>query len=45
MLGKNQQGNDVTLKDIWPSDEEIDAVIKQSVKPEQYKKVYEPMLH
>ena len=44
-LGKDQQGNDVTLKDIWPSDEEIDAVIKQSVKPEQYKKVYEPMFN
>ncbi|MGO2129010.1 MAG: Fe/S-dependent 2-methylisocitrate dehydratase AcnD [Pseudoalteromonas prydzensis] len=45
VLGKDQQGNDVTLKDIWPSDEEIDAVIKQSVKPEQYKKVYEPMFN
>ncbi|WP_257326142.1 Fe/S-dependent 2-methylisocitrate dehydratase AcnD [Pseudoalteromonas rhizosphaerae] len=45
VLGQDQQGNDVTLKDIWPSDEEIDAVIKQSVKPEQYKKVYEPMFN
>ncbi|NMM39522.1 Fe/S-dependent 2-methylisocitrate dehydratase AcnD [Pseudoalteromonas arctica] len=45
ILGQDQQGNDVTLKDIWPSDEEIDAVIKQSVKPEQYKKVYEPMFN
>ena len=33
----------VTLKDIWPSDEEIDAVIAKSVKPEQFRKVYEPM--
>jgi hypothetical protein len=31
------------LKDIWPSDEEIDAVVKASVKPEQFRKVYEPM--
>ncbi|MBB1333186.1 Fe/S-dependent 2-methylisocitrate dehydratase AcnD [Pseudoalteromonas sp. SR44-5] len=45
VLGQDLQGNDVTLKDIWPSDEEIDAVIKQSVKPEQYKKVYEPMFN
>lgn len=45
VLGKDQQGNDVTLKDIWPTDEEIDAVIKQSVKPEQFKKVYEPMFN
>ncbi|QFU21924.1 Fe/S-dependent 2-methylisocitrate dehydratase AcnD [Shewanella eurypsychrophilus] len=43
VLGKDSQGNDVTLKDIWPSDEEIDAVIAQSVKPEQFRKVYEPM--
>ncbi|KTF13547.1 Fe/S-dependent 2-methylisocitrate dehydratase AcnD [Pseudoalteromonas sp. 10-33] len=42
-LGQDQHGNDVTLKDLWPSDEEIDAVIQQSVKPEQFKKVYEPM--
>ncbi|NNG44371.1 Fe/S-dependent 2-methylisocitrate dehydratase AcnD [Pseudoalteromonas sp. NEC-BIFX-2020_002] len=45
VLGLDQHGNDVTLKDIWPSDEEIDAVIKQSVKPEQFKKVYEPMFN
>ena len=43
VLGKDSQGNDVTLKDIWPSDEEIDSVIAQSVKPEQFRKVYEPM--
>ena len=43
ILGQDQQGNDVTLKDLWPTDEEIDAVIQQSVKPEQFKKVYEPM--
>ncbi|QBF84683.1 Fe/S-dependent 2-methylisocitrate dehydratase AcnD [Shewanella maritima] len=42
-LGKDAQGNDITLKDLWPTDEEIDAVIAQSVKPEQFKKVYEPM--
>jgi len=42
-LGVDQKGNAVTLKDIWPSDEEIDAVIARSVKPEQFRKVYEPM--
>jgi aconitate hydratase len=31
------------LQDIWPSDEEIDAVIEQSVKPEQFRNVYTPM--
>ncbi|MDP4489297.1 Fe/S-dependent 2-methylisocitrate dehydratase AcnD [Pseudoalteromonas piscicida] len=43
VLGRDQDGNPVTLKDIWPSDEEIDAVIKESVKPEQFRAVYEPM--
>ncbi|QPB85681.1 Fe/S-dependent 2-methylisocitrate dehydratase AcnD [Pseudoalteromonas rubra] len=43
VLGNDQEGNPVTLKDIWPSDEEIDAVIAQSVKPEQFRAVYEPM--
>ncbi len=43
VLGYDQQGNEIRLMDLWPSDEEIDAVIKQSVKPEQFKKVYEPM--
>ncbi|NGY06023.1 Fe/S-dependent 2-methylisocitrate dehydratase AcnD [Solimonas terrae] len=42
-LGLDQDGKPVTLKDIWPSDEEIDAVIKQSVKPEMFRKVYDPM--
>ncbi|ACA86774.1 Fe/S-dependent 2-methylisocitrate dehydratase AcnD [Shewanella woodyi] len=42
-LGTDSQGNEITLKDIWPSDEEIDAVVKASVKPEQFRKVYEPM--
>jgi len=43
VLGMDKEGNPVTLKDIWPTDEEIDAVVKSSVKPEQYRKVYEPM--
>lgn len=43
VLGHDQQGKPVTLQDIWPSDEEIDAVVAQSVKPEQFRKVYEPM--
>ncbi|MGO1892263.1 MAG: Fe/S-dependent 2-methylisocitrate dehydratase AcnD [Luteimonas sp.] len=43
VLGHDAQGNPVTLKDIWPSDEEIDAVVKASVKPEQFRRVYEPM--
>ncbi len=37
------EGKEIRLKDIWPSDEEIDAVVKAAVKPEQYRAVYEPM--
>ncbi|MCL1127242.1 Fe/S-dependent 2-methylisocitrate dehydratase AcnD [Shewanella surugensis] len=43
VLGTDSQGRDIRLKDIWPSDEEIDAVIAKSVKPEQFRQVYEPM--
>jgi iron-sulfur-dependent 2-methylisocitrate dehydratase len=43
VLGIDKQGQAVTLKDLWPTDAEIDAVIATSVKPEQYRKVYEPM--
>jgi aconitate hydratase len=43
VLGTDAAGKPVTLKDLWPSDEEIDAVIAASVKPEQFRKVYIPM--
>ncbi|APE06819.1 Fe/S-dependent 2-methylisocitrate dehydratase AcnD [Alteromonas sp. RW2A1] len=43
VLGIDNDGNPVTLKDIWPSDEEIDAIVAESVKPEHFRKVYEPM--
>ena len=36
-------GKEIRLMDIWPSDEEIDAVVRASVKPEQFRKVYIPM--
>lgn len=36
-------GQAIRLKDIWPSDEEIDAVVARAVKPEQFKRVYIPM--
>ena len=42
-LGYDKDGNPITLKDIWPSDEEIDALVAKSVKPEQFRKVYIPM--
>jgi len=36
-------GQAIRLKDLWPSDAEIDAVVKTAVKPAQYRAVYEPM--
>ncbi|MBX8511625.1 Fe/S-dependent 2-methylisocitrate dehydratase AcnD [Pseudomonas cichorii] len=36
-------GKEIRLKDIWPSDEEIDAVVQASVRPEQFRQVYIPM--
>ena len=43
VLGIDADGNSVRLKDIWPLDEEIDAVVAKSVKPEQFRKIYDPM--
>lgn len=42
-LGVDGDGNPVHLKDIWPDDAEIDAVVSANVKPEQYRQVYDPM--
>ena len=36
-------GKEIRLKDIWPTDEEIDAIVKSSVKPQHFRQVYEPM--
>ncbi|WP_028487612.1 Fe/S-dependent 2-methylisocitrate dehydratase AcnD [Thiothrix lacustris] len=43
VLGTDKDGNPITLKDIWPTDEEIDAIVATSVKPEQFKQIYIPM--
>ncbi|HEY4665533.1 MAG TPA: Fe/S-dependent 2-methylisocitrate dehydratase AcnD, partial [Comamonas sp.] len=37
------QGREIRLKDIWPTDEEIDTVARAAVKPAQFQAVYEPM--
>jgi 2-methylcitrate dehydratase (2-methyl-trans-aconitate forming) len=36
-------GKEIRLKDLWPSDDEIDALVAACVKPEQFRQVYEPM--
>lgn len=43
VLGTDQNGKPIKLKDIWPSDEEIDEIVSASVKPEQFREVYNPM--
>ncbi|MDB5959098.1 MAG: aconitate hydratase, partial [Massilia sp.] len=43
VLGKSADGREIRLADIWPSDEEIDAIVASSVKPDQFRKVYIPM--
>ena len=42
-LGVTPDGQPVTLRDLWPSDEEIEALVSSSVKPAQFRQVYEPM--
>ncbi|MFA7570560.1 MAG: Fe/S-dependent 2-methylisocitrate dehydratase AcnD [Sulfurimonadaceae bacterium] len=43
VLGKDKNGNDIKLKDLWPSDAEIDAVVSSAVKPEMFAEIYDPM--
>ncbi|MGO0683119.1 aconitase /2-methylcitrate dehydratase (trans-methylaconitate-forming) [Pseudomonas sp. URIL14HWK12:I3] len=43
VLGVASDGREIRLKDIWPSDDEIDAMVRAAVKPEQFRKVYIPM--
>ena len=42
-LGYDKDGNPITLKDLWPSDAEIDEIVAASVKPSQFNQVYIPM--
>ncbi len=43
MLGTDADGKPIRLADIWPSDEEIDALVAEAVKPQQFRDVYDPM--
>ncbi|WP_206245085.1 Fe/S-dependent 2-methylisocitrate dehydratase AcnD [Novosphingobium terrae] len=37
------EGREIRLADLWPSDEEIDAIVAASVTPDQFRQVYDPM--
>ncbi len=39
-LGKDKNGNDVYLKDIWPDEKELEKLVVESVKPELFNKEY-----
>lgn len=42
-FGNRPDGKPTTLKELWPSDGEIDAVLRVSVQPRQFRHVYDPM--
>src|SRR6266851_533862 len=39
-LGKDKSGKDVFLREIWPTNEEIEATIRTSLKPDMFAKEY-----
>jgi aconitase A len=39
-LGQDKNGNDVYLKDLWPSSAELSKVIDSALKPEVFNKLY-----
>ena len=39
-IGQDKDGNDVFMKDIWPSNKEIREMVEQAVTPEQFKNRY-----
>ena len=43
VLGTDKSGTPVYLKDLWPSDEDIDALLKESVRGAQYLEIYTEM--
>ncbi len=39
-VGRGRNGEDVYLRDIWPTQAEVDAVVSQALTPEAYEKEY-----
>ena len=40
-LGKDKEGNDVFMKDIWPSTQEVKDAVMSNVSPDLFRKEYE----
>jgi len=43
-LGISDDGEEIYLKDIWPSKQEIDNLISSTINPEMFRKAYEDSL-
>ena len=43
-LGISDDGEEIYLKDIWPSKQEIDNLIASTINPEMFRKAYEDLL-
>src|SRR5690625_6176060 len=43
-LGQDKEGNDVYMKDIWPSIQEVRDTVMSTVTPELFRKEYENVL-
>lgn len=39
-IGKDQNGKDVFLNDIWPTRDEVKSVAKTAIRPEHFTEVY-----
>jgi len=39
-IGQDQDGNDVYLKDIWPTQKEIDEIVRDNIDREMFQKSY-----
>jgi aconitate hydratase len=44
-LGKDKDGNDVFFHDIWPTQEEINEAVRQTVTPDLFRKEYETVFN
>jgi aconitate hydratase len=44
-LGQDQDGNDVYLKDLWPTEAELKATIENSINPEMFRARYADVLN
>ncbi len=40
-IGRGRDGDAVYLRDLWPDTEEVQAAIRQSIKPEMFRSAYE----